>query len=126
MLRRVRISPFVMALLISVATTAPVFGAECLNATFPESVKSGDAVLQLNGLGIRKATVFAVKVYVAGLYVPRNQTMAGRFSAPTDHGSLCSASFAMLTPQTSAMPSTKDSRALPATSWRRCAHALTT
>jgi len=67
-----------MALLISAATTAPVFGAECLNATFPESAKSGAAALQLNGLGIRKATVFAVKVYVAGLYVPQKSNDAGK------------------------------------------------
>ena len=59
------------------ATIAPTFGADCLQAKFPDSVKAGDADLQLNGLGIRKATIMAVKVYVAGLYVPQKSSDAG-------------------------------------------------
>src|SRR5215475_436626 len=77
MLSRVQISAFFMALVSSV-TIAPVYGAECLKTMFPGSVKSGDAVLQLNGLGIWKATLLAVKVYVAGLYVPQKLNDAGQ------------------------------------------------
>jgi hypothetical protein len=45
-------------------------GAECHQVAFPDSVKAGDADLLLNGLGLRKATMLSVKVYVAGLYLP--------------------------------------------------------
>jgi hypothetical protein len=37
---------------------------------FPDSVTAGGTELVLNGLGLRKATLFKVKVYVAGLYLP--------------------------------------------------------
>jgi hypothetical protein len=46
-------------------------GAECLNVQFPEQVMVQGAALALNGLGVRKATFFKVKVYVAALYIPR-------------------------------------------------------
>jgi hypothetical protein len=46
-------------------------GAQCLEAQFPEHVQLGDAVLSLNGLGVRKATFLRINVYVAALYLPR-------------------------------------------------------
>lgn len=52
-------------------------GAECDGVVFPDTVKAGDADLVLNGLGIRKATMLAVKVYVTGLYLPAKSTDAG-------------------------------------------------
>ena len=66
--------------MLSVAATlgAPAFGAECLQAKFADNVKAGDADLVLNGLGIRKATFLAVKVYVAGLYLPKKSSDAGQ------------------------------------------------
>jgi len=57
---------------------APALGAECLKASFSDSVKAGGADLLLNGLGIRKATFLAVKVYVAGLYLPQKSGDAGK------------------------------------------------
>ena len=57
---------------------APALGAECLKASFSDSVKAGGADLLLNGLGIRKATFLAVKVYVAGLYLPKKSGDAGK------------------------------------------------
>ncbi len=38
-------------------------------ASFPETVNVGRATLSLNGLGMRTATMFKVKVYAAGLYL---------------------------------------------------------
>ena len=35
----------------------------------PESLALGDQAMTLNGMGIRKATMLKVKVYVAGLYL---------------------------------------------------------
>jgi len=46
------------------------YSAECQGARFPDSVAVGTTNLVLNGLGIRKATMLKVKVYVAGLYLP--------------------------------------------------------
>lgn len=44
-------------------------GAELAGVRFAERVTLGDTPLLLNGVGARTVTVFAVKVYVAGLYV---------------------------------------------------------
>ena len=68
---------FIVALSVSAVMVAPVFGAECLQAKFPDSAKVGTVDLELNGLGIRKATMLALKVYVAGLYVSRRSGDAG-------------------------------------------------
>ena len=78
MLKQAQFSTFIMALSASAATAIPSFGAECLDVKFVDSVKAGDAELQLNGLGIRKATLLAVKVYVAGLYLPQKSSDAGQ------------------------------------------------
>ncbi len=67
---------FRLALAFAAATMAPVLissaalSAECQHVTFPDSVKAGASDLVLNGLGLRKATLLAVKIYVAGLYLP--------------------------------------------------------
>lgn len=65
---------FFVTLLGSVILNAPAFGAECLEVKVPDSVKAGGTDLVLNGLGIRKATFLGVKVYVAGLYLPRKSS----------------------------------------------------
>ena len=70
MFRRSRLLPLVAAALpMLVAGATPAVGAECIGVQVPDSVKVGDKELVLNGLGIRKATIFNVKVYVAGLYL---------------------------------------------------------
>ena len=56
---------------ITVLGSAPARAGECLGATFPESARVGDIDLVLNGVGVRKATVFNIDVYVAGLYLPQ-------------------------------------------------------
>ena len=45
--------------------------AECRGVMFPEQVQAEGAALRLNGLGVRKATLFKINVYVAALYVER-------------------------------------------------------
>jgi hypothetical protein len=78
MLKRALRLAFVTLVSASVVPGAPVFGAECLGVKVPDSVKAGGTELVLNGLGIRKATFFKVKVYVAGLYLPQKSGDAGK------------------------------------------------
>jgi hypothetical protein len=68
----------VMALVGPVILGAPAVGAECLDVKVPDSVKAGGADLELNGLGIRKATFLEVKVYVAALYLPQKSGDTGK------------------------------------------------
>ena len=68
----------VAALAGSVIPGAPAIGAECLGVKVPDSVKAGGTDLVLNGLGIRKATFLAVKVYVAALYLPQKASDAAQ------------------------------------------------
>ncbi len=53
-------------LLIPTATLA----STCDGVQFKDTAPSANGDLVLNGLGLRKATIFKVKVYVAGLYLP--------------------------------------------------------
>jgi len=55
----------------------PTFAAACRDIQFPDSVTVGGADLVLNGLGIRKATLLGIKVYVAGLYLPQKSPIPG-------------------------------------------------
>ena len=43
----------------------------CTGAKMPKRVKIDGKALQLNGVGLREATLFGVDVYVAGLYLER-------------------------------------------------------
>jgi len=52
-----------------VALGTPSYAAECREVQFADQARVGEADLVLNGLGIRKATMLKVKVYVAGLYL---------------------------------------------------------
>lgn len=61
-----------VALLLSLCLTS-VAGAtalECDGVSFPAQVQARGETLTLNGLGLRKATIFGIKVYVGALYVP--------------------------------------------------------
>jgi Chalcone isomerase-like len=49
-------------------------GRECRQIDFPAQVQLNGTALTLNGLGVRKATVFKVNVYVAALYLTRTST----------------------------------------------------
>lgn len=60
------------ALLLFLGHLGAASGAalECDGVSFPEHVQAGGETLTLNGLGLRKATIFGIKVYVGALYVP--------------------------------------------------------
>lgn len=58
-------------LLFVCATFAGTAAArECDGVSFPDQVQAHGETLTLNGLGLRKATIFGIKVYVGALYVP--------------------------------------------------------
>jgi hypothetical protein len=59
------------ALLLSLGVTRAGAAAsrECDGASFPEHIQAGGETLTLNGLGLRKATFFNIKVYVGALYL---------------------------------------------------------
>ena len=78
MVNRARLIVFVAIFSLAAVLSARAFGAECLTLTFPDSVMANGDHLVLNGLGIRKATILAVKVYVAGLYLPQKSDDAGK------------------------------------------------
>ena len=65
-------------LAVSVNNTAALAG-ELAGATLPDTLKSGDLTLKLNGLGLRKKSVF--KVYVGGLYLESPSKDAGAILA---------------------------------------------
>jgi hypothetical protein len=68
----------VVAFSAILALSNPTQGATCNGVNFPDSVKLGNADLALNGLGLRKATIFDVKVYVAALYLPQKASDPGQ------------------------------------------------
>jgi Chalcone isomerase-like len=59
------------ALLIFLCSTpaAAAVPTQCDGVSFPEHVQARGETLTLNGLGLRKATIFGIKVYVGALYV---------------------------------------------------------
>jgi hypothetical protein len=81
MLKSLRRFALVVALAGPAIPGTPAIGAECLDVKVPDSVKAAGTDLALNGLGIRKATFLAVKVYVAGLYLPQKANDAGQIHA---------------------------------------------
>ena len=68
--------PFMLA--VSILDSVSLAG-ELAGATLPDTLKSGDLTLKLNGLGLRKKSVF--KVYVGGLYLELPTKDAGAILA---------------------------------------------
>ncbi|MEZ4753627.1 MAG: chalcone isomerase family protein [Bdellovibrionota bacterium] len=60
----------VLVLTISVLSETAQ-GAELAGANFPDRTSVKGVELILNGLGVRKATIFKIKAYVAGLYLAK-------------------------------------------------------
>ena len=58
-----------LGLFLSVAVALPASAASLNGLEFPDSLTYKTQKLVLNGLGPRLATIFSVKVYVAGLYI---------------------------------------------------------
>lgn len=54
---------------VGAAFAGPAAPHECDGVSFPDHVQAGSQTLTLNGLGLRKATVFGIKVYVGALYL---------------------------------------------------------
>lgn len=78
---RMRATVAALAVLLALALGRPALAATCRDLTFPETVKAANTELTLNGLGLRKATIFNVRVYVAALYLPQRSSDAGQILA---------------------------------------------
>ena len=61
---------------IFLASSHLIWGLTIEGITFPEVEKLQDIQLKLNGAGVRKATVFKVKVYAAALYLTESENNA--------------------------------------------------
>lgn len=59
------------AALLCLGAARPVIAAvqECDGVSFPAHIQAQGRTLTLNGLGLRKATIFGIKVYVGALYL---------------------------------------------------------
>ncbi len=69
---------FALAALLPIAGCArAAVAGECDGVSFPVHVKAEGATLTLNGLGLRKATIFGIKVYIGALYVAHPTADAG-------------------------------------------------
>jgi hypothetical protein len=56
-------------LFLCAACAGKAAARECDGVSFPEHIQARGQTLTLNGLGLRKATLFGIKVYVGALYV---------------------------------------------------------
>ena len=65
-----------LAALVLVASAAGA--AELAGFRVPDRVRLGDRELALNGIGVRTATAFKVKIYVAALYLEKPASDAGQ------------------------------------------------
>ncbi len=65
----IRTSALVAALL-GIVGSSTLSAAECIGITFPEEEEFANVPMVLNGMGIRKATMLNIQVYVAALYLP--------------------------------------------------------
>ena len=74
-----RISALIATILLLSAGAA--YGKACNDVNFPDQAKTGGGTLTLNGLGIRKATMLKVKVYVAALYLTKTSKDANAILA---------------------------------------------
>lgn len=60
-----------LLLCLCAPSTARAASAECDGVSFPQRIQARGETLTLNGLGLRKATLFSIKVYVGALYLVR-------------------------------------------------------
>jgi hypothetical protein len=58
-----------LLLCLCLAFAGTAVARECAGVSFPDHVQARGETLTLNGLGVRKATIFGIKVYVGALYV---------------------------------------------------------
>ena len=58
-----------LLLFLGITSGSMAADRECDGVSFPEHIQAGGQTLTLNGLGLRKATFLAIKVYVGALYL---------------------------------------------------------
>jgi hypothetical protein len=61
----------------------PLHAATLAGVTLPDRVAVGNKTLTLNGVGLRTATMFKVKVYLAGLYLESRSSDADKIMQST-------------------------------------------
>lgn len=71
-----RIYPILLFSLSLLANHNTAYAGQCAGVKMQDSVTLHGATLVLNGMGQRLATFLKVKVYVAGLYVPKQSDQA--------------------------------------------------
>ena len=69
------------ALVLPVGLASAAVARECDGISFPEHIQARGETLTLNGLGLRKATVFGIKVYVGALYLTHPTADTGAIPA---------------------------------------------
>ena len=72
------------ALLLCAGSARAAASRECDGVSFPEHIQARGQTLTLNGLGLRKATIFGIKVYVGALYVAQPTADAQAILASPD------------------------------------------
>lgn len=68
-LRLPAIASAALLLSLCLACAGVAAAKECDGVSFPDHVQARGATLTLNGLGLRKATIFSIKAYVGALYL---------------------------------------------------------
>lgn len=63
-----------VACALTMALALSATAAEKGDVKMPDTIEVAGQKLDLNGMGIREATIFAIDVYVAGLYVPKKSS----------------------------------------------------
>ncbi len=71
----------VLGLLMGCWLIPEASGATVEGVTFPDTYAVDGKILVLNGMGIRRVTIFGIRVYVAGLYLPRQSHDAAAIMA---------------------------------------------
>jgi hypothetical protein len=64
-----RFAVLALSALLAFAFSLPAAAGELAGVSMPDKMETGGRTLTLVGLGVRSKTIFAVKVYVAGLYM---------------------------------------------------------
>lgn len=70
--------------LFTILFSTIAFGATLHDVTLPDDITLDGKKLVLNGLGVRAATFLNIKVYVAGLYLPKKESDAKKVLESSD------------------------------------------
>lgn len=73
-----------LLLCLGAASAGAAAAQECDGISFPEHIQARGRTLTLNGLGLRKATIFGIKVYVGALYVTHRTADANAILSSQD------------------------------------------